>query len=192
MNPVLHYAIAEEVLGEVRDALALVLPEDLRHTRTGIVNGPPAIDDWEACAEHLVAWVEVVVPTLNTPEPYTRRVLCNPPDALLTVVVQSIRCEPTLDTNASGSEVTFPTMDELDAAARLVAVDARVTWAALACWALATERDVAFIGQTPVPPAGGIAGVETRILVEGDDVVCCGPEGLQFDPLPEGFFAGLI
>lgn len=190
-DPTVLWALADDLLGVVADALADVLPPGYRHDpdQVGVVNGPPAIDGWVGyCAEHLVAWWEGVGATRSFPLPLQGALGdgCAPPEGSVVIVVQSLRCEPQVD--AAGRA---PSVAELDRAARLVAVDAAVTWAAVTCWALAMADDpddveVALVGQVPVPPMAGIAGVETRLIVQIAPV-CCGEGGPEFAPLPDGF-----
>lgn len=170
MNPTAIYDATAEVLEVVAAALDAVLPEAMRHERVTVVNGPPAIDGWENyCTEHLVAWAEMGAATLNFPDPAGRLTVCNAPAMALQVVVQSIRCEPTM-----GDDGSFPPAEDLDRAARLVYVEGQVAWDALICWALDDEnnRDVVMVSSQPVPPQGAVAGWETRIQIE---VESCGP-----------------
>lgn len=169
-NPTALYDAVAEVLDVVAEAINAVLPDDLRHERVTVVNGPPAIDGWEDCTEHLVAWAEVAGATLNFPDPAGRLVVCQVPAQALQIVVQSVRCEPTI-----GDDGTFPPAEDLDAAARLLYLEGRLAWDALVCWAMDEEndRDVVMVSSQPTPPQGAVAGWETRITVEVDGCDPC-------------------
>lgn len=165
-SPTLFYDIAEEALAAVVDGLNTVLPPEHRHDMAVVVNGPPALDDWDGCARAVTAWLEFVTPSTTPPNPAAGVVICTPPWPMVQVVVQTIRCEPTIDQQAH-----LPPAVDLDAAARLVAVDAFVAWNALALWAVAKYQadeddwSVAMGLSQAVPPAGGLVGWETRVVV---------------------------
>lgn len=181
MNPVAIYDITRAALYAVRDALNDVLPAEFRHQRVTVVNGPPAIDGWpdDGCVEHLVAWAETITATTAFPVPDGAAILCAPPSGALQVVVQSIRCEPTIEDNA------FPHPADLDLAARLLSVEAAVAWKALTEFALSNPfgADCLLAGGQAVPPQGAVAGWETRLVVEAE---FCG-DPLADLALPDGF-----
>lgn len=193
-SPTLFYDIAVEALAAAVDGLHAVLPEPFWHEHQSVVNGPPAWDGWEGCAVAVLAWAEFVTPTTTPPAPAAGVVLGSPPWPMVQVVVATIRCEPTI-----GDDATFPTPTELDNAARLNALDGFVVWNALAQYALAQRRldeetdvegfTVAMGLSTPIAPAGGLVGWETRMVVIPTDPSCPGdaladvPE--EWWPVPE-------
>lgn len=185
-SPPLIYATVADILGDAMDALDAVLPAPYRYDVATVVNGPPSFDGVTECAERVHAWAELLLPTDAFPAPpaapsYPSKT--TPPGGGLTVVVQTLRCEPTIDDAGY-----LPAPEELDLAARLVAVDAQVVWNALECWALdPANPDALMVSGQPVPPQGGLAGWETRLLVE---LEACGPCTWPEVPFPDGFLPG--
>lgn len=176
------YGLADRLLTVAWDATNAVLPADYHHDRVHVVNGPPSFDGWDeaGCVEHLVSWVEMVTPTgLDFPLPPPGPIDCVPPGLAAQVVIQWLRCEPTV--TADG----FPDPAALELAARLVLTEARIVWDAISCWATrptpadpgtdpdgAGDLDVMLAGMQPVPPQGGVAGMELRVTVGLEP---CGP-----------------
>lgn len=197
-DPTALYAIAHDALMAAEEAINGLLPAGYRHQRVHVANGPPAMDGWveaHGCIEHLVAWIEGVAPTTDDrfPAAVTELIPCAQIIGAVTVVVQVVRCEPTLE--VEGEQVFFPDAQALDDAARIVAVESWAVWQGLARWArqLAAGDDelgALVLGQVPVQPQGGIAGTETRVIVETPMACPMGDEteGIPWAPeLPEDF-----
>lgn len=205
-NPVELYALAHEALTVAETAIQSVLPADLHHQRVHVSNGPPALDGWveaQGCVEHLVAWIESVVPTTEGqfPQPVTTEMLaCHEKIAAVTIVVQVIRCEPTIEVEGDGpmARAVFPDAQQLDDAARLVLVESWAVWQGLERWARIeaqadVERPLITMSQGPVQPQGGVAGTETRATVATLPDCPQGPADAPLSwapPLPEDFLPG--
>lgn len=187
------YELADRLLNVAWGATNAVLPEAYHHQRVHVVNGPPAFDGYEeaGCLEHLVAWVEIGTPTSGEFPLPAGRITCDPPALAVSVVIQWLRCEPVVD------EHGFPAAQDLEIAARLVLTEARIVWDAVSCWAMSPEPsdpevdpdgagdlDVMLVSLQPVPPQGGVAGMELRVMVGLDPCGPCTPVALPADWLP--------
>lgn len=200
-NPAQLYALAHDALAAAEEAIQGLLPPEYHHVRVHVVNGPPAMDGWveaQGCIEHLVSWVEGVMPTTEPlfPQPVPGVIPCATLIGAVTVAVQVVRCEPTIYVEGDGpmARAIFPEAAALDDAARIVLVESWAMWQGLARWANELgasddDLDVVLGPLTPVPPQGGIAGMEARITV-ATSPGCNDPEaeGITWaPPLPDDF-----
>jgi hypothetical protein len=170
-NPLAIYQVAERLRECIHGRLETVPPG--APERSCVTAGQIAWDDCE-CGQLIVSigrtYFSSNFPTEgNAPPANPGHSRCGPPIQVTQYTVSILRCAP-----SGGDDPAPPTCVELDAAAKVAAIDAwAVRWGAHCClreWAKSNDPDVSitdflFQGQNFVGPNGACMGSELTILV---------------------------
>lgn len=166
--PLAVYGVASDLLTCASARLALT-PAGLP-ARVGVVAGQVAWDDCECPGGMLAVTAESMFPTRNFPTPDTQVPRCGQGLTAVVYGIWVLRCAP----GAPGRDMA-PTVEQLDATARVVYEDAYAVWRGVLCCLaeMSDELESVTSGTTFVGPEGSCAGSVLRVTVGLDDTCLC-------------------
>jgi hypothetical protein len=181
VNPTAAFDVAKLALDCVCEQMELVAVDDATYPgcpqcRIYVSAGEPPID---CCTNDcqggmLTVHIEDFFPSNNVPVAATDFEPCKAASWVVSLVITSARCAPTMDEN--GNEASD---DDLTANARLMAIDQYAILTALGCCLVSEapankrRRRVLIGGSRPLVSDGACAAVEVRALVEVGNVCGC-------------------